>query len=537
MENQKYFGVMLDMSRNAVMKPSEVKNFANILKKMGYNMIQLYTEETYEVDNEPYFGYMRGRYTQAELQDIVAYCESIGVEVIPCIQTLAHLDRIFRWKPYHSINDCGDILLVGDERTYELIENIFSSLRKCFRSEYVHIGMDEAHMLGLGKYLEQHGFKNRFEILNNHLLRVMEIAAKYNFKPMMWSDMFFRLANNGEYYPENPQLTEEVIQMMPKNLGLVYWDYYHTEQEYFEKMMRAHLQAGDNVWFAGGAWVWSGFASGNNLTLDTMLPAMKAAANCGVNNILMTMWGDNGKECSFYSSLPSLFRVRKAYEGVDDMDVIRGEFKEIVGVDYDAMMALDLPNYVGGNQSCLYNVCKHMFYSDPFMGFFDSTIKEEAVEEYKAHSKQLKACEQSAGEYAYLFKNAEALCDFLSIKYNLGLRTRQAYQSGNKAELTALIEDYKQAGMRLTDFYEVFKALWFKENKPHGFDVHDLRMGGLIQRFTHCRQRLIDYMDGKIDKIDELEEELLDWYGNGKEFQKDPPNFNRWEWIASANVI
>lgn len=537
MENQKYFGVMLDMSRNAVMKPSEVKNFANILKKMGYNMIQLYTEETYEVDNEPYFGYMRGRYTQAELQDIVAYCESIGVEVIPCIQTLAHLDRIFRWKPYHSINDCGDILLVGDERTYELIENIFSSLRKCFRSEYVHIGMDEAHMLGLGKYLEQHGFKNRFEILNNHLLRVMEIAAKYNFKPMMWSDMFFRLANNGEYYPENPQLTEEVIQMMPKNLGLVYWDYYHTEQEYFEKMMRAHLQAGDNVWFAGGAWVWSGFASGNNLTLDTMLPAMKAAVNCGVNNILMTMWGDNGKECSFYSSLPSLFRVRKAYEGVDDMDVIRSEFKEIVSVDYDAMMALDLPNYVGGNQSCLYNVCKHMFYSDPFMGFFDSTIKEEAVEEYKAHSKQLKACEQSAGEYAYLFKNAEALCDFLSIKYNLGLRTRQAYQSGNKAELTALIEDYKQAGMRLTDFYEVFKALWFKENKPHGFDVHDLRMGGLIQRFTHCRQRLIDYMDGKIDKIDELEEELLDWYGNGKEFQKDPPNFNRWEWIASTNVI
>ena len=122
MENQKYFGVMLDMSRNAVMKPSEVKNFANILKKMGYNMIQLYTEETYEVDNEPYFGYMRGRYTQAELQDIVAYCESIGVEVIPCIQTLAHLDRIFRWKPYHSINDCGDILLVGDEELTSLLK-------------------------------------------------------------------------------------------------------------------------------------------------------------------------------------------------------------------------------------------------------------------------------------------------------------------------------------------------------------------------------------------------------------------------------
>ena len=53
------FGVMLDMSRNAVMKPSEVKQFADIIKSFGYNMIQLYTEDTYEIYGEPYFGYLR----------------------------------------------------------------------------------------------------------------------------------------------------------------------------------------------------------------------------------------------------------------------------------------------------------------------------------------------------------------------------------------------------------------------------------------------------------------------------------------------
>ena len=86
---KKYFGVMLDMSRNAVMKPSEVVNYAKILKSFGYNMIQLYTEDTYEVDNEPYFGYMRGRYTQAELSYIVKECEKFDVEVIPCTQKVA----------------------------------------------------------------------------------------------------------------------------------------------------------------------------------------------------------------------------------------------------------------------------------------------------------------------------------------------------------------------------------------------------------------------------------------------------------------
>ena len=60
--NNKYFGVMLDMSRNAVMKPQQVKAFASLIRKMGYNMLQLYTEDTYEVDNEPYFGYARSLY-------------------------------------------------------------------------------------------------------------------------------------------------------------------------------------------------------------------------------------------------------------------------------------------------------------------------------------------------------------------------------------------------------------------------------------------------------------------------------------------
>ena len=66
----KRFGVMLDMSRNAVMKVEEVKNFILILKRMGYNSLQLYTEDTFEIEGEPFFGYMRGRYSIEELKEI-----------------------------------------------------------------------------------------------------------------------------------------------------------------------------------------------------------------------------------------------------------------------------------------------------------------------------------------------------------------------------------------------------------------------------------------------------------------------------------
>ena len=157
---------------------------------MGYNFAMLYTEDTYEVENEPFFGYKRGRYSKNELKEIDSYARSVGVELIPCIQTLAHLNAPLHWDEYRPIFDIDDIIMVDEERTYELIENMFRSLAESYTSRKVHIGMDEAHHVGLGRYLDAHGYSNRYELLIRHLNKVCDIAKKYGFEPMMWSDMF-----------------------------------------------------------------------------------------------------------------------------------------------------------------------------------------------------------------------------------------------------------------------------------------------------------------------------------------------------------
>ena len=110
MKNFERFGVMIDCSRNAVPSIDGLKKFFTILAKMGYDCVMLYTEDTYEVEDEPYFGYKRGRYSIAEMQEIDRFAASIGIEVIPCIQTLAHLNAIFRWDEYRKIKDIDDIL-------------------------------------------------------------------------------------------------------------------------------------------------------------------------------------------------------------------------------------------------------------------------------------------------------------------------------------------------------------------------------------------------------------------------------------------
>ena len=532
----KRFGVMLDCSRNAVMKVEEVKKFASLMRSFGYNMLQLYTEDTYQVDGEPYFGYMRGRYTKEELKEIVAYCNSIGMEVIPCIQTLAHLNQIFRWGDYGTINDCNDILFVGEERTYQFIENMVKSVRECFTSGYVHIGMDEAFMLGTGKYLKKHGQESKFDILYKHLLKVIEIVKKYGFHPIMWSDMFFRACNDGAYYPENPVMPKEIVSLIPKEVELVYWDYYHTEQAFYDKMMDLHKQMGE-TWFTGGAWTWSGFAPSNQYTIDTMLPAMRAARNAEIDNVMIAMWGDDGKECSFYGVLPSLFASKKFYDGEFDMDKIKAEFEQITGEKWDAFMALDKPNTVGG---CCgipkKGPAKSMLYTDLFMGLYDSTVKDGVAQEYADLALELKGYAKDS-KFAYLFEAMAALCDALSVKYDLGVRTRKAYQSNDKAELKLILGNYKETLGKIETFYNKYQQLWFTENKPHGFDVQDIRLGALMQRVKACTKRLEAYLGGEIQEIPELQEELLDYFGGNKEFGDEMPRCSAWRAIITANVL
>ncbi|MBE5753265.1 MAG: beta-N-acetylhexosaminidase [Clostridiales bacterium] len=532
----KRFGVMLDMSRNAVMKVEEVKKLTKILRSFGYTTVMLYTEDTYEVENEPYFGYMRGRYTKQELKEIVAYCESIGMETIPCIQTLAHLNQIFRWSIYSAVHDCDDILLVGEERTYELIENMFKTVRKCFSSEYIHIGMDEAHNVGLGQYLSKNGYEKSSEILQKHLKRVVEIAKKYSFKPLIWSDMFYKLATKGGYYELNAEVTEEIKALVPNDVSLVYWDYYNTESETFDALIKGHQEFNNEIWFAGGAWAWEGFAPHNAYTLKTMSPAMQSVKEYGVENIFITSWGDNGKECSFYAVLPSLYTVKRLYDGETDIQKIKAEFCALTGEDYDALFALDLPNFVGNAQG-VENPCKHMLYSDPFNGFLDSTVKEGVSKEYANHAKML-AKYAKTSKYVYLFENASALCELLSVKYAIGLETRAVYAKKNTQQLTALIEKYKLCEELLEKFYQAYRKLWFIENKPHGFDVQDLRLGGLSRRLRSCRERLEKYLLGEENEIPELEEKLLDYFGGEDTFDKEKtPSLNNWAKTASVNII
>lgn len=521
-------GIMIDCSRNGVQTVESVKRYAKLLSAMDYNMLMLYTEDTYEVDNEPLFGHMRGRYTKSELKEMDAYCASVGIELIPCIQTLAHVNCALKWGDYYSIRDIDDILLIGDERTHTLLRNIFATLAECFTTRKVHIGMDEAYKVGLGQYLDKHGYQNRFDVINNHLHTVCEIAAEYGFETMLWSDMFCKLAlNSGDYYNADGDLSAiREKANLPENCAMVYWDYYSTDYDRYSKMIRLNKAFGKKVYFAGGAWSWKGFAPDNGYSMESTAVAMRACKDEGVDGWFLTMWGDDGDECAKFSLLPTLMYASEITKGNTDLNDIKAKFKEITGADFDTFMLLDQLNcHEAGAAGC---PSRYLLYNDPFTGLCDCKCKPE----YPAHYAKLAADIANApgkGDYAYIFDSCQKLCEVLAVKSDLGLRTRKAYQAGDKAALRKLAEEtYPEVIRRLQAFHEAHQICWMTEKKPFGFDIQDVRIGGLIQRLASCSKRLLAYCEGAVDAIPELAETPVDI---------SLGNSHIWSRCVSANVI
>ncbi len=512
MENS--LGIMLDMARNGVMKVEKIKEFATIMKQMRYTTLYLYLEDVFEIDGEPKFGQLRGRYTKQELKDIDDFCYRLGIEVIPCIQTLAHLERLFQNANYAEIRDIDNILLIDSAKTYELIEKMVATMRQCFRSSRINIGMDEAFNVGHGVYLNQHGQVNHFELMNKHLRKVLPITEKYGFEAMMWSDMFFAPITGWYYVDKFDGKTkskfEEMKRFVPENVALCYWDYFSVKIKGYEENVKAHKFLSKHIVFAGGLWSWACPAPQNRESIAKTKSALKAMEKQQIKDVMFTLWGDNGTECSYFSLLPSMLYAAEAYYGNYNMQSVKEKFFSLFGIEWDSFIKLDLVGSLKGDNGKI-RACKYAFYNDPFCGKMDSFIEPDLKNQFKSISRKLKNASKTVGEYKYLFDYLYSLSKVLELKYTLSIDTQNAYAKKDFEALKKIAYSvYPQIIKRLDTFYSCARIRWNKENKPQGFEVQDIRIGGLRQRLIDCMRTLREYLNGTVVSIPELAQNRID---------------------------
>ena len=197
-------GMMLDVSRYFFGKTYVLK-FIDMMAMYKLNVLHLHLIDDagwrLEIKKYPKLtsvGAWRGEganrtggyYTQDDIKEIVAYASLRNVDVIPEIELPAHTLAAISAYPHLSCRNenlkvpthhfiSRDLYCVGQESTFEFLEDVFNEVFELFPSKYIHIGGDEAkydrwkacahcqkrkHDLGLKEEVElQTYFTNRIQ--------------------------------------------------------------------------------------------------------------------------------------------------------------------------------------------------------------------------------------------------------------------------------------------------------------------------------------------------------------------------------------
>ncbi|HJD29302.1 MAG TPA: beta-N-acetylhexosaminidase [Candidatus Blautia avicola] len=546
LEEKPYFprrGFMLDCSRNAAANPGKLRSLVRRLAKMGMNQLFLYMEDTYEVPEHPYFGAYRGRYTREELRDLDKYCALFGVELVPCIQTLAHLHNFLRWHDSRLLRDTGDILKVGSGEVYAFIRNLLESLRSCFSTRNIHIGMDEAHMLGLGNYLRENGYEESSVLIRRHTDRVLELCQETGWTPMMWSDMYITANTGGGYYNVKASTDTSGWEKPPRELGMVYWDYYNTRKDIYHHMLRVHKALSDRVIFAGGIWNWNGISPNYGKAFCCSRLALEACRQEGIQEVFATGWMDNGAETPIDAIYPGLavFSFLCFHEDLYEEE-LSAYFRDCIDAELENFLLLDMLDALfkgSGKNLTADNPSKYLLYQDPMLGIFDYHLKDTDTETYyRALADQLKVPADVPGEYQEFFRFYYYLSLVLSQKADLGVRIKTAYDAKDLSTLKEISEEVIPNLLRnLTVMHTSREALWFADAKPFGYELLDIRLGGVKTRLESCCRRLRSFLEGRVENLEELEQERLPYWELGDAAPQDPKaelRENLWDKIISG---
>ena len=506
-------GFMLDCSRNAVVTFDTFQDMTRRLALMGFSMIQLYTEDSFEMEAYPYFGYMRPRLTKKGIREMDAYAKLFGMELTPCIQTLGHLSTFLRWSDSKHLCDTDDILLVDSPDTYKFIEYEFKTMAECFTSRRINIGLDEALSLGRGKYLDAKGYKPRLELMLAHCEKVFELARKYGFRPMMWSDMFFRATSpTHAYYHTDKPMDPELVRQFPGDVELVYWDYYNYDEELVDGMFRLHKDVTDHIVFAPGAWKWSGFSPNNRYSEKTCRIQHKCCKRNGIKEVVVTAWGDNGNLASNYSMMPTLqLWAEMCY--TNNSSNIEERFKTCMSGNYKDFYNLDMPGMLEKDHEPTegqFNPELYLLYQDVLMGLFDKHVAPYYREHFTKWANEFDRYAGNNPKWAYLFELQRDLCRVLELKCQVGIDLYNAYHSGNREKIAEIAKKtLPEIIRRMRLFCDSVTEQWNRENQIIGLDSLDLKLGGVIRRLEVSIGRLEAYLSGKINTLDELQRERL----------------------------
>jgi hypothetical protein len=186
----------------------------------------------------------------------------------------------------------------------------------------------------------------------------------------------------------------------------------------------------------------------------------------------------------------------------------------LFGYTYQEFCRLDEPNKLFfGNENDgdveEKNLPFYVLAEDPLLGIMEKHIPQNIYEYYTACAKKMETLAQKGNTFSYLFAFEKILCETVASKGNVSERIKKYYDEKNMDGLKKCAEELPRIAQQIKVFHKAYREYWNSYNKSFGFELFDMRFGGVVARLLAVRDIILDYVAGKTAKIEELSEERL----------------------------
>lgn len=209
-----------------------VKSYFDFAVANGYNAILVYLENAVRTPDTEYFS-KEETYSLTEMKEIVSYGVSIGLDVIPAFENLAHLEKFFEYQQFQKYSELngrldggrgfsgckyGSCGCVSNDELRAVMDKYIADVCSVFQSKYVHMGLDEPFDFAdcpTCKKRRENG-ESKQEIFYKHVMHCHDLITGFGKTMMMWDDFF-------EY--------ADIVERLPRDIVMCNWNYFYISEE------------------------------------------------------------------------------------------------------------------------------------------------------------------------------------------------------------------------------------------------------------------------------------------------------------------
>jgi hexosaminidase len=272
-------GIMLDVSRGKVPTLESLCGLVDVLVKLKLNTLMLYTEHTFQFRRHPKIGATDSPLDSETMRALDAYAHERHVELIPCLQSLGHMDHILMLPQYHDLaeTEVGWTIAPTRPESLELLRDMYDEYLPNFRSRFFNANCDEPWDLGKGQSKERSEELGPGGLYLEHVTALRALAQRSGKRTMIWADVVHA----------HPKRIGEI----PKDMVMLDWGY---EAEYNYDRISVFQQNKLEFAVCPGTSTWNSlFPRVENSTVNISNWA-KAGLEYGALGFITTDWGDFG---------------------------------------------------------------------------------------------------------------------------------------------------------------------------------------------------------------------------------------------------